>query len=42
MFFTQLQLTIMAENKGWELQRIGTGAGVREGGGEGRVDGGGS
>ena len=32
MFFTQLQLTIMAENKGWELQRIGTGAGVREGG----------
>ena len=41
MFFTQLQLSIMAENKRWELRRIGTGAGVWEGG-EGRVDGGGS
>ena len=41
MFFTQLQLTIMAENKGWELRGIGTGAGVQEGG-EGRVGCGGS
>ena len=41
MFFTQLQLSIMAENKRRELRRIGTGAGVWEGG-EGRVDGGGS
>ena len=41
MFFTQLQLSMVAENKRWELRRIGTGAGVREEG-EGRVDGGGS
>ena len=41
MFFTQLQLSIMAENKRRELWRIGTGAWVWEGG-EGRVDGGGS
>ena len=41
MFFTQLQLSIMAENKRLGLRRIGTGAGVREGG-EGRVRGGGS
>ena len=42
MFFTQLQLSIIAENKRQELRRIGTGAaGVRKGG-EGKVDGGGS
>ena len=41
MLFTQLQLSILAENKRWEHRRIGTGAGVREGG-EGRVGGGGS
>ena len=40
MFFTQLQLSMVAEDW-WELRRIGTEAGVREGG-EGRVDGGGS
>ena len=35
MFFTQLQLSIMAENKRRELRRIGTGAWVWEGEREG-------